>query len=284
LPVVVLLPADKVSPAQLVQPLAHGAKVLAIDGDFDTCMGVVAGLTDRVVEGGDDAVLLANSKNPIRLLGQLTVALEIAEHAHRRGRAPDVIAVPSGNLGNISAMALGFRIAVAIGLIDRLPRLVACQAEAANPLYRHVVKGAPSTSMTATETHASAIRIGAPVSLPRALVALRESNGTATSASEEGLLLAMARADRAGIFVCPQTAVALAGVDELVARGEVGAADEVIVVSTASGLKFAEQKTAFHAGGSAVKGLDVGAAAALRNAPRPIAASVDAVFAALASP
>jgi threonine synthase len=285
LPVAVLLPADKISPAQLVQPLAHGARVLAVDGDFDTCMAVVAALTERLIKDGDDAVLLANSKNPIRLLGQLTVALEIAEAAKRRGRVPDVVAIPSGNLGNISALALGFQIARALGLIDRLPRLVACQAAAANPLYRHVVLGEAATSMTSTETHASAIRIGAPVSLPRALRALAETNGTVTSASEDDLLRAMARADRQGLFVCPQTAVALAGVDELVARAEVNAASDVVVVSTASGLKFSEQKTAFHAGGSAVSGLTVSAGtAALRNAQRPVDATVDAVLSALAAP
>jgi threonine synthase len=279
LPVVVLLPTDKISPAQLVQPLAHGARVLAIDGDFDTCMAVVAGLSERVVGAGDDAVLLANSKNPIRLLGQLSVALEIAEHAANTGDVVDVVVVPSGNLGNVSALFLGFRIAQALGYISRLPRLVAAQVDAANPLYRHVVEGMSSTSMAAQATHASAIRIGSPVSLPRALVALRETGGTATSASEEALLLAGARADRQGLFVCPQTAAALAGVDELVARGAVGAQERVVVVATAAGLKFAEQKTAFHAGSTGLGPLALSpATVALRNAPRVVAADVDAVL------
>jgi threonine synthase len=289
LPVVVLLPTDKISPAQLVQPLAHGACVIAIDGDFDTCMGVVAGIADRAGDNVDDvdALLLANSKNPIRLLGQLTVALEIAEAAWLGARLPDVVCVPSGNLGNISALHLGFTIARAAGLIDRLPRLVACQVDAANPLYRLVTSssGAPSlSSMVAGETHASAIRIGAPVSLPRALKALAATNGMVTSVSEEALLSASARADRLGLFVCPQTAAALAGVEQLVARGEVGAAAHVAVVATAAGLKFVEQKTAFHAGSTALGPMALSPTTeALRNAPRVVAADVDAVMRVMAT-
>jgi len=285
LPVVVLLPTDKISPAQLVQPLAHGACVIAIDGDFDTCMAVVAGIADRA---GDnvadvDGLLLANSKNPIRLLGQLTVALEIAEAAWLGGRLPDVVCVPSGNLGNISALHLGFSIARAAGLIDRLPRLVACQVDAANPLYR-LVMSSSSSSVVARETHASAIRIGAPVSLPRALKALAATNGTVTSVSEEALLSASARADRLGLLVCPQTAAALAGVEQLVARGEVGADDHVVVVATAAGLKFVEQKTAFHAGSTGLGPMVLSSSTqALRNAPRVVAADVDAVMRVMAS-
>ncbi len=274
IPVVVLLPGDKISPAQLVQPLAHGAHVVNIDGDFDTCMGVVGALA----AAQHDGVLLANSKNPLRLLGQLTVALEIAEAAHDGERLPDVVIVPSGNLGNVSALFLGFTLAKAIGLIDRIPRLVAAQVDAANPLYRHVVKGAHSTSMTAGATHASAIRIGAPVSLPRALHALQQTHGTVTSCSEDALLHASAEAARRGLLVCPQTAAALAGVAELVARGELADDSRIAVIATASGLKFAEQHTAFHQGGTCVDVEVSAGTAALRNAPRTVAATVNAVL------
>jgi threonine synthase len=274
LPVCVLLPADKISPTQLVQPLAHGAQVLAIDGDFDTCMGVVAALA---ADNNDGRILLANSKNPIRLLGQLTVALEIAE------RGPvDVVCVPSGNLGNLSALYLGFQLAKAIGLIEHLPRLVGCQVDAANPLYRAVADNFTTTSITAGPTHASAIRIGAPVSLPRARVALAATNGMVTSVDEAALLDAAARADRLGLYVCPHTATALAGLEQLVARGDVGKNDRVVVVSTASGLKFSEQKTAFHAGSTILGPLPLPAStSSLRNAPRSIEASAAAVRAAL---
>ncbi|HEY1097775.1 MAG TPA: threonine synthase [Myxococcota bacterium] len=274
LPVCVLLPADKISPTQLVQPLAHGAQVLAIDGDFDTCMRVVAELA---ASDDDGSIILANSKNPIRLLGQLTVALEIAEDG-----PVDVVCVPSGNLGNVSALYLGFQLARAVGLIDTLPRLVACQVEAANPLYRAVNDNWSTTSMTAAPTHASAIRIGAPVSLPRAKKALLATRGLVTSVDEAALLDASARADRCGLYVCPHTATALAGLEQLVARGDVGASDRVVVVSTASGLKFSEQKTAFHAGSTALGDIVLPrSTSSLRNTVKPVAASAAAVRAAL---
>ena len=276
LPVCVLLPADKISPTQLVQPLAHGARVLAIDGDFDTCMKVVA---DLAADNENGDIILANSKNPIRLLGQLTVALEIAEDG-----PVDVVCVPSGNLGNISALYQGFLLARAVGLIDKLPRLVACQVDAANPLYRAHHSNWLTTSMTAGPTHASAIRIGAPVSLLRAKKALEASNGLVTSVSEAALLSASAAADRCGLYVCPHTAAALAGLDQLVESGDVGAGDRVVVVSTASGLKFSEQKIAFHAGSTALGDLALPlSTSSLRNSPRPVAASAAAVRAALAS-
>ncbi len=276
LPVCVLLPAGKISPTQLVQPLAHGARVLAIDGDFDTCMQVVAELA---ASNDDGSIILANSKNPIRLLGQLTVALEIAEDG-----PVDVICVPSGNLGNISALYLGFQLARAVGLIDKLPRLVACQVNAANPLFQAFNDGWATTSMAAGPTHASAIRIGAPVSLPRARKALQATGGLVTSVSEAELLAASALADRCGLYVCPHTAAAIAGLDQLVARGDIGASDRVVVVSTASGLKFSEQKSAFHAGSTALGDLPLpSSTTSLRNAPRPIAASAAAVRAALAA-
>ena len=274
LPVCVLLPADKISPTQLVQPLAHGARVLAIDGDFDTCMKVVA----ELAAGNDDgSIILANSKNPIRLLGQLTVALEIAEDG-----PVDVVCVPSGNLGNISALYLGFQLARAVGLINRLPRLVACQVDAANPLFLGFNDGWATSSMTAGPTHASAIRIGAPVSLPRAKKALQATHGLVTSVSEAALLAASAVADRAGLYVCPHTATALAGLEQLIDRGDVGASDRVVVVSTASGLKFSEQKSAFHAGSTALGDLKLPlSTSSLRNRLQPIAASAAAVRAAL---
>ncbi len=100
--------------------------------------------------------------------------------------------------------------------------------------------------MTAQDTHASAIRIGNPVSWPRAQIALQESNGLVTSCSEQALLDIAARADREALFVCPHTAAALAGVEGLVAQGVLSESDTVVVVSTANGLKFADQKARFH--------------------------------------
>jgi threonine synthase len=245
IPVAVLLPAGKVSLAQLVQPVAHGARVIAIDGDFDTCMKVVVDVADS------EGVVLANSMNPLRLLGQMTVAFEIVDDlAHQGAPPPDVVMVPSGNLGNVSAIARGFELLVGLGKLQRVPRLVACQVNAANPLYRAFAAHLLPTvePMTATETHATAIRIGAPVSAPRAARALAATKGWVTTTDEAGLLDAMARADRQGHLVCPQTAAALAGLRHSLQQGQVAPSDTVVVVGTASGLKFVEQKQAFHQG------------------------------------
>jgi threonine synthase len=281
IPVVVLLPAGKVSLAQLVQPLAHGARVVAVDGDFDACMRVVVDVAKR------PGVVLANSKNPLRLLGQMTVAFEIAaDLADRGAQMPDVVLVPSGNLGNVSAIARGFELLRDLGRIERLPRLVACQVDAANPLFRAFSSSTLPVvqPVTAGETHATAIRIGDPVSAPRAARALAATRGLATSVDEAQLLDAMARADRQGHLVCPQTAVALAGLAQLVDRGVVDQRDTVVVVGTASGLKFVEQKQAFHAGTTALGGMPLPPSTeALRNPVRTCSASAEAVWHAVES-
>ncbi len=275
LPVVVLLPAGKTSTAQLVQPIAHGAKVLVLDGDFDACMRVVDDLAKQ------PGMFLANSKNPLRLEGQKTVAFEIARELS--WTAPDYVAVPSGNLGNIAALHAGFRTLVDLGLLAKAPRLVACQVDAANPLFIAAAgRFATLVPVTARDTHASAIRIGAPVSFPRAQRALLDGDGLVTSSSEEDLLRAMALGDRAGLFVDPHTATALAGVASLVASGRVARDASFVVVSTAHGLKFADQKTRFHDGATVLGDLPLGDdVKALRNPPVSVPATIDAVLRAI---
>jgi threonine synthase len=239
LPVVVLLPRGKVSTAQLVQPLANGALVLALDTDFDGCMTIV----QRLAEEG--LVYLANSMNPLRIEGQKTVAIEIVQQFD--WQVPDWVIIPGGNLGNAYAMYAGFSLMRELGLIARFPRLCVAQAENANPLYRAVqAKRRELEPIKASETLASAIQIGNPVSFPRAMNALEAMNGVVEQASEEELSEAAARADRTGMYTCPHTAVALAALEKLVARGEVKPSDKVVVISTANGLKFTEFKVRYH--------------------------------------
>lgn len=241
IPAVVFLPADKVSMAQLVQPLANGAFVLSLDTDFDGCMAVIQSVVERF------PIYLANSMNSLRLEGQKTVAIEIVQQLG--WEVPEWVVVPGGNLGNIYAIAKGFGQMLELGVIDRLPRLVCAQAEAANPLYRAYKAGwATYAPMAAKETLASAIRIGDPISIHRAIHALKTHDGVVEEASEEELMDACARADRCGLFTCPQTGVALAAVAKLVTRGTIGPKDRVVVVSTAHGLKFAGTKAAYHRG------------------------------------
>jgi threonine synthase len=241
IPAIVLLPRNKVSPAQLVQPLANGALVLSLDTDFDGCMKVVQAITR------DNTIYLANSMNSLRLEGQKTVAIELVQQFD--WEVPDWIVIPGGNLGNVSALGKGFSMMHEIGLIQKLPRIALAQAENANPLYRSFLKGFREFEpMSAKKTLASAIQIGDPVSVKRAIHVLRRFDGVVEQASEQELADEAARADRTGMFNCPHTGVALAAFRKLVDRGTIRRNDRVVVISTAHGLKFAEQKAAYHMG------------------------------------
>ncbi len=262
IPVVVLLPKGKISAAQLVQPLANGAIVCSLDTDFDGCMRVVQHLTR------DPSIYLANSMNSLRVEGQKTIAVEIVQQFD--WEVPDWVLVPGGNLGNVSAIAKGFVMMKRLGLIEALPRLVCCQAERANPLYLAYQKAlaagrdlseADFSPIEAKDTLASAIRIGHPVSLPKAIKALVATRGVVEQASEAELADAVARADRTGMFNCPHTGVALACLEKLAARGTIRKDERVVVVSTAHGLKFTEFKARYHEG--ALEGVD----SAYRNVP-----------------
>jgi threonine synthase len=245
IPSVVLLPRGKISTAQLVQPIANGALVLELDTDFDGCMRVVKELSQT------RDIYLANSMNSLRIEGQKTASIEIAQQLG--WRSPDWIVIPGGNLGNASAVGKGFLLLRDLGLVDRLPRLVVAQAEAANPLWRSTTGAGrkPTAALTvepmaAGKTLASAIQIGAPVSAKRALRSLEALDGLVEQASEQELADAGARADRAGLFTCPHTAVALAALEKLASRGVVKSGEQVVVVSTAHGLKFSDFKTGYH--------------------------------------
>jgi threonine synthase len=270
LPVVVLLPRGMVSVAQLVQPLSHGARVLALETDFDGCMSVIKELASRGL------VYLANSMNPLRIEGQKTVALEIAQQLG--WDVPDWVVIPSGNLGNSAALWAGFSMAKELGLIAKLPRLVIAQAANANPMYLAfsagglgALKDSPIPSVTAKPTQASAIRIGAPVSAPRAVAALEAMNGVVEQATENELADACARADRSGLYADPHTGVAIACARKLREKGTIGAGDRVVVVSTATALKFTEFKLGYHE--KKLPEMDF----PLANTPVPLPPNVDEV-------
>ena len=238
IPAIVLLPRGKVSVAQLLQPIANGALVLSLDTDFDGCMAIVQRLA------AEEGVYLANSMNSLRLEGQKTLSIEIVQQFD--WEVPDVVIVPGGNLGNVSAIGAGFELMLQLGLIARRPRLVVAQAAAANPLYRAYRNNWTFEPIAAGPTLASAIQIGNPVSVDKAVHALKAFNGIVEQATEAELADAAARADRTGMFNCPHTAVALAALEKLVAQGEIRRNERVVVISTANGLKFSEFKTAYH--------------------------------------
>jgi threonine synthase len=264
IPAIVFLPRGKISTAQLIQPIANGARVLALDTDFDGCMRIVQEVTR------DKAIYLANSMNSLRVEGQKTVGVEIVQQLG--WQVPDWIVLPSGNLGNISALAKGLALAHDLGVIDRLPRLAAAQAERANPLYRAYRAGFERFEpVTAGATAASAIRIGNPVSYEKAVRALQEFDGVVEQASEDELADAAALADRAGLYACPHTGVALAAAAKLARRGVIRPGQRVVVISTAHGLKFTDFKVGYHEGALA------DAAARYRNPPVELPADAGAV-------
>ena len=239
IPAVVFLPRGKISLAQLVQPVANGAMVFALDTDFDGCMEIVKQVSQK------DGVYLANSMNSLRVEGQKTVALEIAQQFD--WEVPDWLIIPGGNLGNVSALGAGFDMLLEVGLIKRKPRICVAQAEAANPLYLSYLKDFRVVEpIAARKTLASAIQIGNPVSIEKAIKVLRDYDGVVEQASESELLEACAEADRTGLFNCPHTGVALAAMKKLVSRGLIRKSDRVVVISTAHGLKFVDFKVNYH--------------------------------------
>jgi len=193
----------------------------------------------------EDGIYLATSMNSLRLEGQKTVGIEIVQQFD--WEVPDWVIIPGGNLGNVSALGSGFDLMYELGLIARRPRICVAQAEAANPLYTAYKAGFKKFEpMIAQQTEASAIRIGNPISIRRAIRSLERYNGVVEQASEAELAEATASADRTGTFCCPHTGVALAALTKLVKRGEIKPQERVVVISTASGLKFTDFKVRYH--------------------------------------
>ena len=238
---IVLLPKGKISIAQLVQPIANGALVLSLDTDFDGCMSVVKEITK------DETIYLANSMNSLRIEGQKTVGIEIVQQFD--WQTPDVIIIPGGNLGNVSALGSGLLMMRDLGLIAKLPRIVVAQAERANPLYRSFLKNFETFEpIQAQKTLASAIQIGNPVSVEKAIRILKQFNGIVEQATEQELSDAAALGDTTGMLNCPHTGVALAALIKLLKAGKIDKSERVVVISTAHGLKFTDFKVSYHEG------------------------------------
>jgi threonine synthase len=264
IPTIVFLPQGKVSRAQLIQPIANGATVLALDTDFDGCMKIVKEVTK------DNSIYLANSMNSLRIEGQKTVGIEVVQQFD--WQTPDWFVIPVGNLGNISALGKGLLQMKELGLIDKLPRLAAAQAANANPFYESYKRGfVEKVSLKAQTTLASAIQIGDPVSYEKAAVTLQHFDGVVEQASEHDLAEAAARADRTGLYTCPHTGVALAALTKLVRQGVIQSHEKVVVISTAHGLKFTQFKVGYHDDTLA------GVEAHLANPPIYLPADVDVV-------
>ncbi|HVA21040.1 MAG TPA: threonine synthase [Candidatus Micrarchaeia archaeon] len=219
---VVLVPGGKIAPGKLLQAQVYGAKVLAIRGNFDRALAVVRELAARY------PIALVNSVNPYRIEGQKTAAFEIVDAL---GDAPDVLSLPVGNAGNITAYWRGFREEQPLGRVRRLPRLLGVQAEGSAPIVRGRAVARPRTV-------ASAIRIGNPASWEAATLARDESGGAIIAATDGEILTAQRwLASREGVFAEPASAAALAGVVQAARSGWIAAGAEVVCVLTGHGLK-----------------------------------------------
>jgi len=239
IPSIVFLPEGKISTAQLIQPISNGSAVVVLDTDFDGCMKIVQEVTR------DNSIHLANSMNSLRIEGQKTVSIEIVQQLN--WNVPDVVIIPGGNLGNVSALGSGFEMMLRLGLIDKRPRIVVAQAAAANPLYLAYKKDFREFSpVVAKDTQASAIRIGDPVSYERAVRALKNFSGQVVQVTEEELSNAAHLADRSGLYCCPHTGVALGALIKLKEEKMIDSSESVVVISTAHGLKFSEFKVKYH--------------------------------------
>jgi len=242
LEVVVILPKGQIATGKLLQALVAGARVVAVNGNFDAALRIVRALAEQ----DDHPMTLVNSVNPHRLEGQKTAAYEICDDL---GRAPDILAIPVGNAGNISAYWAGFRDYATAGLVQTRPRMLGFQAAGAAPF----VLGRPVES---PETIATAIRIGSPASWDKAIAARDESGGSITAVSDDEILAAYrALAVEEGIFCEPSSAASLAGVSGLATSGDIPRDAVVVCVLTGTGLKdpsTAEGSIKTSAGGSPV--------------------------------
>ncbi|HEX6799302.1 MAG TPA: threonine synthase [Ktedonobacterales bacterium] len=225
----VLLPEGKVAAGKLSQALAYGAEVRQIAGDFDRAMVEV----ERLCR--DEGIYLLNSLNPFRILGQQSLAFELAQQL--RWDAPDWIALPAGNLGNTSALGMGLLRAHLLGLIARLPRIAAIQAAGANPFYQSYREGFAALRPVQAQTLATAINIGHPVSFPRAREVIRATRGVVAEVTDDEIMRAKAVVDRAGIGCEPASAASIAGLRQLVAAGTIQPHERVVAILTGNLLK-----------------------------------------------
>lgn len=238
IPTLVLIPDGKISMGKLSQTLAFGATVVQVAGDFDVALKLLREVTEEF------DVYLANSVNPFRPEGQKTIVFEILDELG--WQAPDVIALPGGNLGNTAAFGKAIHEAHAVGLIDRVPKIVTVQAEGASPFYKFFESGFDHYGTMVPNTIASAINIGAPASVDRARRAIQNTGGIVASVTDQELMDAKAVIDAAGIGCEPASATSLAGIRKLVAAGEIPADAKVVGVLTGNILKDTDNIVKYH--------------------------------------
>lgn len=228
---IVLIPHKAIAMGKLAQAMIHGAKVIAIEGNFDDALKIVMEASKSF------GLYLLNSINPFRIEGQKTAAFEVCEQLN--WHAPDRLIIPVGNAGNISAYWKGFKEFNELDLIDSLPLMTGIQAQGASPIVEAFKsKKEDIIQVKDPKTLATAVKIGNPVNWKKALRAIYESKGKAETVTDEEIITAQKLlARKEGIFVEPASAASVAGVKKLVDLGEIDKDEIVVCVATGHGLK-----------------------------------------------
>lgn len=243
---VIFLPHGNISFGKLAQALEYGARTIQVEANFDQILAMVRQLADEL------GIYLLNSINAFRIEGQKTIMVEMMDQ--RDWRVPDWVVLPGGNLGNASAFGKALREMLELGLIDRLPRLAVVQAEGSAPFYelaQAVAAGAPDAQLRPVEhpdTLATAIKIGDPVSWPKALQELAATGGVVEKVTEQEIADAKAVIGRCGIGCEPASAATLAGIRKLTAANVMRADADVVAVLTGNVLKDPDYIHRYHTG------------------------------------
>ena len=239
---IIFIPHGNISFGKLAQALEYGARTFQVEANFDQILALVRQLAERL------GIYLLNSINPFRIEGQKTIMVEMMDQ--RDWRVPDWVVLPGGNLGNTSAFGKALREMKALGLIGRLPRLAVIQAEGSAPffdLYRATDRSRLN-AVTHPETLATAIKIGDPISWPKALHEVLTSGGVVEKVTEQEIADAKAVIGRCGIGCEPASAATLAGIRKLTAAGTIAGSADVVAVLTGNVLKDPDYIHRYHTG------------------------------------
>jgi threonine synthase len=239
---VIFIPHGNISYGKLAQALEYGARTFQVEANFDQILKLVRQLAEQL------GIYLLNSINPFRIEGQKSIITEMLDQ--RDWRVPDWIVVPGGNLGNVSAFGKSLRELRQLGFIDRLPRLAVIQAAGSAPFQQFFATGAsgPFPVVEHPETLATAIKIGDPVSWPKALHEVNTSGGVVEKVTEQEIADAKAQIGLCGIGCEPASAATLAGLKKLIAAGRLDKSSDVVAVLTGNLLKDPDYIYRYHTG------------------------------------
>jgi threonine synthase len=235
---IVLFQNKQIALGKLAQAVAYGATCIRIAADFDRNLALVREMSEAL------DIYVLNSVNPFRVEGQKTIMIETIQQL--KWNVPDWIVCPGGNLGNSSAFGKALYEMFMLGLIDRMPRLAVIQAEGANPLYLSYKRGFDRLEPMQAETLATAIKIGSPVNYPKAVRAIRWTDGVVEQVTDQEIMDAKALIDATGIGCEPASGCSLAGVRKLVDSGVIKANETVVSVLTGHILKDPDATIDYH--------------------------------------